>query len=216
MLVSKPIRLISVVILLFFMNWTQAALIGKGPAAAEGDLYPYTQTIIDGAESFDVQMDGTLTTDPATHLYVSAFNGWIGIMKSLEAPINDNGDYRQINADEEIHMTFSNIPTGKQVEISALSGFGGHGFLFAGLMVLIGATLVAMLGYYAFGWDVSAVNMGLTVASTLLFTGYILYDTSNVMRRYAVDMVVPAALALLIDFIIMFRNILWLLAASRD
>jgi len=116
------------VVLLSFFHSTQAALITKGLTVADGDVYPYTQTIIEGAESFDVQMDGTLADDPATHLYVSAFNDWIGIMKTPDPNSSGNGDYRQINADEELHMTFSNIPAGKGVEISALSGFGGSYF----------------------------------------------------------------------------------------
>jgi len=90
------------------------------------------------------------------------------------------------------------------------------GFLTVGLFMLIGAALVAGIASSVFNADISAVSIGLSIVGCLLFSGYILYDTSNLMHRYATDMVVPAALALLIDFIIMFRNILYLLAASRD
>jgi len=130
MVLSKSIRLISIVVLLFFVHSTQAALINTGPTAADGDSYPYTQTITEGAESFDVQMDGTPLSDPSTHLYVSTFayldGVTIGIMKTLDAPTNNVSDYRQINPDEELHMTFSNIPTGKLVTISALSGMNTY------------------------------------------------------------------------------------------
>lgn len=126
--ISKSIRTISVVILLFSVISTQAALITRGSNVADGDLYPYTNTITAGTESFDVQMDGTLAANPSGHLYVSVFGDTVGIMKDANPNSSGNGDYRQINSDEEIHMTFSNIPAGKLVSISAVSGYGGSYF----------------------------------------------------------------------------------------
>jgi len=77
MVVSKSIRLISIVVLLFFVHSTQAALNGKGPAASDGDLYPNT------------------------HYYVSEFadkgGSTIGTMKSPTAPGTENANDRQIN-----------------------------------------------------------------------------------------------------------------------
>lgn len=89
------------------------------------------------------------------------------------------------------------------------------GFLFVGLMMLIGAALIAMIAGMM-GYQLSFVSTGLAIVSTLLFMGYVLYDTSNVLNHYSTDMVVPAALALMVDFIILFRNILYLLLASRN
>lgn len=87
-------------------------------------------------------------------------------------------------------------------------------FLWVGLMVVIGAVLLnIVLGM--FGVESSMFSMGITIASTLLFMGYVLYDTSNIIHRYSTDMVVPAAMALMIDFIILFRNILILLLNRR-
>src|SRR5690606_1067608 len=81
------------------------------------------------------------------------------------------------------------------------------GFLFTGLMLLIGGIVVLWIASAFFGVDVSLMSMAITIASTFLFMGYVLYDTSNLLHRYSTDMVVPAALALMIDFIILFRNI---------
>jgi modulator of FtsH protease len=90
-----------------------------------------------------------------------------------------------------------------------------RGFLATGLFVLIGAVVLAgiasMLGY-----DMSVVQLAIAVVSVILFSGYVLYDTSNILNHYATDMVVPGALALLVDFIILFRSILFLLMRARD
>lgn len=88
------------------------------------------------------------------------------------------------------------------------------GFLFMGLMVMIGGVLLGVVLDYM-GMPTNTLSLGITIASTLLMMGYILYDTSNIIHRFSTDMVVPAALALMIDFIILFRNILILLLNRR-
>lgn len=93
-------------------------------------------------------------------------------------------------------------------------GFLG-GFLFCGLLTLIGAALLFYFAGPMLGIEMSAAHLGLSIAGVLLFMGYVLYDTSNLLHRYRTDQVVPAALALMIDFIILFRNILVILAARR-
>lgn len=88
-------------------------------------------------------------------------------------------------------------------------------FLFVGLMVGLLAVLAAivapMLGFAV----PSGTDMGFAIFFTLLFVGYILYDTSNILHHYTTDMVVPAAMALMVDFIMLFRNILYFFI-SRD
>jgi len=84
-----------------------------------------------------------------------------------------------------------------------------RGALWAGLGVLVGFILLSFLfGYSASGWGVSA-------AFVLLMAGFVLYDTSNIMRHYPIDQAPAAAAGLFLNFVIMFRNILMLLA-RRD
>lgn len=89
-----------------------------------------------------------------------------------------------------------------------------YGFLWAGFFVVLGGVLLNVLLDYL-GYPTSTFHLGLTIACTLLYMGYVLYDTSNIIHRFSTDMVVPAALALMIDFIILFRNILMLLLNRR-
>lgn len=90
------------------------------------------------------------------------------------------------------------------------------GFLMVGLISLLGVIFFALLGNFFFGMQFELLHIAISIFAVLLFSGYVLYDTSNLLHRYSTDMVVPAALALMVDFIILFRNIVYLLAISRN
>lgn len=90
------------------------------------------------------------------------------------------------------------------------------GFLMVGLISLLGVIFFALIGNFFFGFHMELLHIAISIFAVLLFSGYVLYDTSNLLHRYSTDMVVPAALALMVDFIILFRNIVYLLAISRD
>jgi len=89
-------------------------------------------------------------------------------------------------------------------------------FLFIGgaLMVgLIGMLLVALVGSFIH-LPISSVMYG--GFGVLLFSGFILYDTSNLVRRYNDDEVVAATLALYLDIVNMFLMVLRLLSGRRQ
>ncbi|HEY2366167.1 MAG TPA: Bax inhibitor-1/YccA family protein [Polyangiaceae bacterium] len=79
-----------------------------------------------------------------------------------------------------------------------------------GLFVLIGASLL--------GFFVHAAVFQLAVASmgVLLFAGYILYDTSRIMRTNEDGDAVGAALQLFLDIVNMFLLLLRILSSARD
>ncbi len=88
------------------------------------------------------------------------------------------------------------------------------GFLAVGMIIAILSTL-ALIVASMLGAQIGMLSIALTIFTTLVFVGYILYDTSNILHRYSTDMVVPAALALLVDFVMLFRLILSLLLSRR-
>lgn len=88
------------------------------------------------------------------------------------------------------------------------------GMLTVGSFVLFGSIIVALVMHMA-GVHVSVISTAISAFATILFMGYVLYDTSEVLHRYSTDMAVPAALALMVDFIILFRSILILLSSRR-
>lgn len=84
-----------------------------------------------------------------------------------------------------------------------------------GTVLVLGAIVILGVGSML-GMNVKIAHIGLSMVIVVLFSGYVLYDTSKVLHHYATDMVVPAALGLMVDFIILFREILFLLVVSRD
>ena len=85
-----------------------------------------------------------------------------------------------------------------------------RGMLMTGLIVVILAGVVNIfLGASALGFAVAA-------ATLLLFSGFVLYDTSNIIRRYPTNEYVAGALSLYLDAFNIFLALLRLLNMSRD
>jgi len=85
-----------------------------------------------------------------------------------------------------------------------------RGMLFTGLIVLIiaGFANVLFVGSTALGFATAA-------AALLLFAGYVLYDTSNIIRHYPTNEYVAAALSLYLDAFNIFLALLRILNAGR-
>lgn len=90
-----------------------------------------------------------------------------------------------------------------------------RGFLAVGTMLVLG-TMLAMFVAEFFGVQFDLLYTALSAVVVLLMSLYVLYDTSSLFHRYSVDMVVPAATALMVDFVILFQHILSLLARARN
>jgi FtsH-binding integral membrane protein len=91
-----------------------------------------------------------------------------------------------------------------------------RGALAIGLFALIGVLLVSM---FFGGFQGRTIQIVISGFGALLFCGFILYDTSQIVRRHPVTDHVGAAIALFIDFFLLFIYVLRLLvilAASRD
>lgn len=81
------------------------------------------------------------------------------------------------------------------------------GFLFAGLIVVILASIVAMF--------VPAMQAVVSAVAALLFSGFILYDTSRLVRGEE-DNYVMAAVSMYLNVLNLFLSILQLLGLSGD
>ena len=81
------------------------------------------------------------------------------------------------------------------------------------LMVLF----VALMGAALLGW-LMGFSLGLwySVGVVVLFAGYILYDTSQILHRLPTTMAMSGAILLFTDVVLLFKHILILLASSRD
>jgi len=87
------------------------------------------------------------------------------------------------------------------------------GFLWMGALLLIGLMVV---GFFWGGWN---FHLMYSFFGAILFCGFILFDTSRIMKSHPVDDPVGAALDLFLDFFLLFLyvlQILVMLASGRD
>lgn len=82
-------------------------------------------------------------------------------------------------------------------------------FLFAGIMIIMVFALIQLffpmgrVGYMVYG-----------VIASLIFCGYIIYDTDNLIKRYSYDEYVWASVSLYLDIINLFLSLLTLFRAA--
>ncbi|MFK7739038.1 MAG: Bax inhibitor-1 family protein [Planctomycetota bacterium] len=99
-------------------------------------------------------------------------------------------------------LTFYVLYSGKD-----FSWLGGMlRMLFWGLLVVM---VIGMFTNFSFGLWMSG-------ACVLLFAGYILYDTSQILHRLPTTMAMSGAIMLFTDVVLLFKHILILLMNSRD
>ena len=85
-----------------------------------------------------------------------------------------------------------------------------RGMLTTGLIVVF---LAVVLNLFLVGS--SALSFGVSCAALLLFSGFVLYDTSNIIRRYPTNEYVAGALSLYLDAFNIFLALLRILNAGR-
>ncbi|HYE15956.1 MAG TPA: Bax inhibitor-1 family protein [Pyrinomonadaceae bacterium] len=84
-----------------------------------------------------------------------------------------------------------------------------RGMVTVGLIVVVVASLLNMFVMS------SALGFAVAAAALLLFSGFVLYDTSNIIRRYPVNEYVAGALSLYLDAFNIFLALLRILNAGR-
>ncbi len=85
-----------------------------------------------------------------------------------------------------------------------------RGMVTVGLIVVV---LAGLLNIFLVGS--SAFSFAISVAVLLLFSGFVLYDTSNIIRRYPVNEYISGALSLYLDAFNIFLALLNILNAGR-
>ncbi|MBA3320593.1 MAG: Bax inhibitor-1/YccA family protein [Pyrinomonadaceae bacterium] len=88
-------------------------------------------------------------------------------------------------------------------------------FSFLRGMVTIGLIVVVLSAVLNIFLASSAFSFAIAAASLLLFSGFVLYDTSNIIRRYPTNEYVAGALSLYLDAFNIFLALLRILNAGR-
>ena len=91
----------------------------------------------------------------------------------------------------------------------------GKDFAFLGGILM--TLLFGMFGVAICGWLFGfSLGIWFSYLGVAIFSGYILYDTSNILKRYPTTAHVSAAMVLFVDVILLFKHILIILMSSRD
>ncbi len=130
-----------------------------------------------------------LTAGPTVNLYLSAFTNGAELVMTAAGGTG------------VIFLGLSGYVLTTRKDFSFMGGF-----LFIGLIVMILASLANLF------FQVAAVQLALSAMSILLFSGYILYDTSKIIHGGETNYVM-ATVTLFIDIYIIFMNLLHLLGA---
>lgn len=142
------------------------------------------------------------------YLFFTAFTG-VFISPMLAMAIIKTGDFNVVwQALGLTAFTFAGLSG--YVLVSGKDFAFMKGFIWTGFWMLIGFMVV---GFFVNSW---AFHMGVTAAGLLVFAGFILYHTSEIMHRMGADEWVAGAFMLFIDFINMFIRVLMLLLGRRD
>lgn len=152
------------------------------------------------------------TADSAAGLFwVFAFTGWFGFWAG---PI----------------VGFYLSTAGAGIVVQALAGTGliffalsGYvlttrkdfsfmrGFLIAGLMVLFFGSLTYLVANYFFGFYISGLSLAFSGAAVLIFSAFILYDTSDIIHGRETNYI-RATVSLYLNIYQLFMNLLHLLS----
>src|SRR5688572_14332021 len=84
-------------------------------------------------------------------------------------------------------------------------------FSFMRGMVMVGLIVVVLAGLLNIFLASSAFSFAISAAALLLFSGFVLYDTSNIIRRYPTNEYVAGALSLYLDALNIFLALLRIL-----
>jgi len=90
-----------------------------------------------------------------------------------------------------------------------------RGFLITGLILVIVGAIGSMIAAWAFGVDVSAFSLMISGAVVLLMSGFILYDTSSIIRGEQTNYIL-ATVGLYLNIYNLFTSLLHILGAMND
>ncbi len=86
-----------------------------------------------------------------------------------------------------------------------------RGILFTGLMVAVLGSILYFAGNYFFGWYISGLSIAFSALFVILMSGFILYDTSSIIRGEQTNYIL-ATVNMYMNIYILFMHLLRLLS----
>jgi modulator of FtsH protease len=153
------------------------------------------------------------TSESAAGLFwVFAFTGWFGFWAGpiVSAYVSLGGAQIVVQAlagTGLIFLSLSGYVLTTRKDFSFM-----RGFLFAGIMVLFFGSLAYLVANYFFGFYVSGLSLAFSAAAVLIFSAFILYDTSNIIHGAETNYI-RATVGLYLNIYNLFMNLLHLIMA---
>ena len=144
-----------------------------------------------------------------------AFTGWLGFtlgpLLSMYVAMHGSGIIMQaLGGTGLIFFALSGYVLTTKKDFSFL-----RGILFAGLMVVIFSMIFYFVGSYFFGLHISGFSLALSAIIILLMSGFILFDTSSIIRGEQTNYVM-ATVSMYLNLYNIFIHLLHLLSAFDD
>jgi modulator of FtsH protease len=145
-------------------------------------------------------------------LLVFAFTGILGFALGpvigyyMQAPGGSETVMTAVGLTGLIFLSLSGYTLTTQKDFSFM-----RGFLFTGMMVVIGAMLIMFVGSF-FGFYVSGLHLAVSAAIVILMSGFILFDTSRIIHGGETNYIM-ATVSLYLDIYNLFIALLHLTGA---
>jgi modulator of FtsH protease len=179
-------------------------------------LAPSSSPIIFLIGAFALLFGVHKTADSAAGLaLVFAFTGWMGfwlapLLNFVMAKASGGQIVLQaLGGTGLIFLSLSAYVLNSKKDFSFM-----RGFLFVGVMVVFFSSLALLAASY-FGVYMPMLSLALSAACVLLFSAFILYDTSNIINGGETNYI-RATVALYLDIYNIFSNLLVLLGVASD
>ncbi|CAK9223599.1 unnamed protein product [Sphagnum troendelagicum] len=93
----------------------------------------------------------------------------------------------------------------------------GYDFSYLGPILFVGVIILILFGIIQTFFPLGPISMTIYgVLSSLIFSAYIIYDTDNLIKRYAYDEFIWASVALYLDVINLFLSLLEILRSIQS
>ncbi len=144
-----------------------------------------------------------------------AFTGWMGFtlgpLLSMYTAMHGSGIIMQaLGGTGLIFFALSGYVLTTKKDFSFM-----RGILFAGMMVVIAAMVFYFVGSYFFGLHITGFSLALSSIIIILMSGFILYDTSSIIRGEQTNYVM-ATVSMYLNLYNIFIHLLSLLSAFDD
>lgn len=186
-----------------------AVMAGIAAAMNVGRINPFVWLIVAFGLLFAVHKTADRGLGLAmVFLFTGWFGFWAGPIVSMYASVGGSGIVIQALAGTGlIFFALSGYVLTTKKDFSFM-----RGFLIAGLLIVFFGSLFYLAANYLFGFYVSGLSLAFSALAVLVFSGFILYDTSDIIHGRETNYI-RATVSMYLNIYNLFMSLLHLLSA---